>query len=105
MLFDQQTKKWSELLDSRFSEDHPGWQQWSGDSKHVYVGARTGTQGYSFYRVGIADHKLERVARFEVREGTIGVWGTWFGVTPDGSPLLLRDLSIHETYALDVDLP
>jgi Tol biopolymer transport system component len=110
LLFDQQTQKWSELLNSRLTgaaspQEHPGWPQWSSDSRHVYVGAKTGTQGYSVYRVGIADHKLGRVARFEVPEGTIGVWGTWFGVTPDGSPLLLRDLSIHEIYALDVDLP
>jgi Tol biopolymer transport system component/DNA-binding winged helix-turn-helix (wHTH) protein len=107
LLFDQQTQKWSELLDSSLTgaTSPSGWPQWSGDSKYVYVGAKTGTQGYSVYRVAIADHKLERVARFEVPEGTIGVWGPWFGVTPDGSPLLLRDLSIDEIYALDVDLP
>jgi len=109
-LFDLQTQKWSELLDNSLTgaaspQELPGWPQWSGDSRYVYVGARTGQQGYSFYRVGVADHKLERVARFEVPEGTTGAWGTWCGVTPDGSPLLLRDLSIHEIYALDVDLP
>jgi len=110
MLFDRQTQKWSELLDSAITgaaspQENPGWPQWSGDSKYVYVGAKTGAQGYSFYRVGIANHQLERVATVEVPEGTTGVWGTWMGVTPDGSPLLLRDQSIHEIYALDVDLP
>jgi len=110
MLFDLQKQKWSELLDSAITgaasaDENPGWPQWSGDSKYVYAGAKRGTQGYSFYRVGIANHKLERVATVEVPEGTTGIWGTWMGVTPDGSPLLLRDQSIQEIYALDVDLP
>jgi Tol biopolymer transport system component/DNA-binding winged helix-turn-helix (wHTH) protein len=106
MLFDQHTQKWTDLLDSKII--NPGWPQWSGDSRYIYVRGTTpgrdDTHGLSLYRIGIANHNLERVAAVEIPEGTTGVWG-WMGVTPDGSPLLLRDLSIQEIYALDVDLP
>lgn len=34
-----------------------------------------------------------------------GVWGVWSGVAPDGSVLTVRDVSSHEIYALDLQLP
>jgi hypothetical protein len=103
LLFDTQTQKWSELV----NRQNPGisWQQWSSDSKSVYVSDLGDRHAPVFYRVRIADRKLERVAAFEVPEGSTGYWVSWTGVAPDGSPLLLRDLSIQEIYALDVDLP
>ncbi len=105
LLFDQQTQKWTILLDGKATRvGNFGYPQWSGDGKYVYV--KSGTDKASLvYRVGVADHKVERVAQFDVPEGLTGVWGSWVGVTPDGSPLVLRDLSIQEIYALDVDLP
>jgi hypothetical protein len=59
----------------------------------------------SVYRIRIPDGKVERVAAFEIPEGITGLWVGWAGVDPDGNPLVLRDLSIQEIYALDVDLP
>jgi Tol biopolymer transport system component len=106
MLFDRRTEKWADLLDGKII--NPGWPQWSGDSRYVYVRGTTpgkdDTHALSLYRVGIANHNLERVAAVEIPEGTTGVWG-WMGVSPDGAPLLLRDASIQEIYALDVELP
>ena len=34
-----------------------------------------------------------------------GVWGSWSGIAPDGSVLAVRDVSSHEVYALDLQLP
>jgi DNA-binding winged helix-turn-helix (wHTH) protein/Tol biopolymer transport system component len=34
-----------------------------------------------------------------------GVWGVWFALTPDGDPLILRDLTTTDLYAIDLDLP
>jgi hypothetical protein len=83
-----------------------GWQQWSSDSKSVYVAdAGHRLEAAVFDRVRIPDGKVERVATVEVREGITGYWAGWLGTAPDGSPLLLRDLSIQEVYALDVGLP
>ena len=103
-LFDQQTKKWSEVA-GRSSGS--AWPQWSSDSKYVYFGRdpemRAGT--FHVYRLGVTDRKIEPVASVNVPEGLVGVWGGWMSTAPDGTPLLLRDLSIQEIYALDVDLP
>lgn len=105
VLFDQRTQKWSELLSNRKPGTGLGWQVWSKDSKSVYVTDISDKHAPVFYRIRIADHNIERVAALEVPEGTTGQWNGWAGMTPDGSPLLLRDLSINEIYALDVDLP
>jgi len=37
------------------------------------------------------------------RTGVFDFW--WSGLTPDGSPLVLRDIGTKEIYALDVELP
>ena len=103
-LFDQQTKKWSEVA-KRASGS--AWPQWSSDSKYVYLGHDPELRAGSFhvYRLRVTDRKIEPVASVNVPEGLVGVWGGWMSTAPDGTPLLLRDLSIQEIYALDVDLP
>jgi hypothetical protein len=35
----------------------------------------------------------------------IGPFFPWNGVAPDGSPILVRDISTQEIYALDVQFP
>jgi len=35
----------------------------------------------------------------------IFAWTPWSGLTPDGSPLVLRDISSQEVYALDFEAP
>ena len=40
---------------------------------------------------------------FGLLRGRLG--GTWSGMAPDGSVLTVRDVSSHEVYALDVQLP
>ena len=48
----------------------------------------------AFYRVQIKDHKLERVASLkDVKRPTSGSFASWTGLTPDDSPLALRDIS------------
>jgi Tol biopolymer transport system component len=101
-LFDQQTHQWSELV-NRKGFGGFGFQQWSPDSKSVYVVDHE--HGFAIDRVGIGDRKIERVAAIEVPGGVTGSGGPWMSVAPDGSLLLLRDLSIQEIYALDVDWP
>jgi hypothetical protein len=36
---------------------------------------------------------------------TTGTWGEWFGFAPDDSPLLARDISTQEIYALEMQWP
>jgi len=56
-------------------------------------------------RVRVADRKLERLADLKGFRRVVSGWLPWSGVTPDGAPLLLRDISSQEVYALDFEAP
>ncbi len=99
LLFDFASQKWSELASASI-----GFTQWSADSKYVYFDT-----GYSanaaVYRVRISDRKLERVADLRNFRRVVTNFISWSGVTPDGSPLLMRDTGTQEVYALDFEAP
>ena len=59
----------------------------------------------AIYRVGIADRKVERVASLQNFRRVVNPWLSWMGLTPDGSPLLMRDIGSQEVYALDFEEP
>ena len=107
MLFDFETRKWSELV----SGSLVFWQEWSADSKYVsYITTPPGSFDIDslvlYSRVDINSHKIERVANLEQTRGLhAGRFGTYYGVTPDGSPLFLRNTGFQEIYALDVVWP
>jgi serine/threonine protein kinase/Tol biopolymer transport system component len=95
-LFEVATQKWVEL--ARFPMGYPSW---SRDSNYIYFDT-LGTEA-AFYRVKVSDRKLEQLVSLKnIRRG-----GTyqWTGITPDGSPLLLRDVGNEEIYALDWEAP
>ena len=93
MLFDFQTQKRQEL--ARISMGFPNW---SKNSDYVYFLHQENQP--SVMRVRIRDHKVERVADLKnFRQA--GFYTVWLGMSPDDSPLLLRDLGTQEVYALD----
>jgi serine/threonine protein kinase/Tol biopolymer transport system component len=98
-IFDLSSQKWSEL--GKIGAAYPNW---SLDSKYIYFRSVPEDRAW-LCRLRIADAKLERLGSLkDIREtGVFGWW--WVGLTPDGSPLLLRDIGTEEIYALDVDLP
>jgi eukaryotic-like serine/threonine-protein kinase len=98
-LFDLKTRKWQDLT----SVGPVGYPNWSRDGKYVYYDAGSGDQA-GFYRVRISDHKVERIINLKDIRRT-GFLGPWAGLTPDDSPLVLRDISTQEIYALDVYFP
>jgi hypothetical protein len=57
------------------------------------------------YRVRLADHKVEEIASLKDFRRMVTPWSTWFGVTPDGSLLVIRDAGSQEVYALDLEVP
>jgi Tol biopolymer transport system component len=99
MLFDFASQKWSEVASMSV-----GFTQWSTDSNYVYFDT-----GYSadpaVYRVRITDEKLERIASLKDFRRAVTGFVTWSGLTPDGSPLLMRDTGTQEVYALDLETP
>jgi DNA-binding winged helix-turn-helix (wHTH) protein/Tol biopolymer transport system component len=84
--------------------DYP---HWSADGTYVcfrtpYFRGRVRNPGV--YRWLVSTNRIEKLAGdpdFRLN----GVDGAWSGLTPDGSFLVLRDLSTSDLYALDVELP
>ena len=99
MLFDSSTRHWSDLLKMSV-----GSTSWSQDSKYIYFDTGL-VENPAFYRVRVADRKLERLADLKGLRRVVFAWIPWSGVTPDGAPLLLRDVSSQEVYALDFETP
>lgn len=84
---------------AHFSSTHRGRETASTSTP------RSTAQGARFYRVRVGDHRMEKVADVKVGSLAAGVFGSWTGLAPDNSPLLLRDTSFQEIYALDWRLP
>jgi len=100
-VFDRRLRKWRVLVPGR----HASYPCWSTDGKYLYflsvLAATT-----DFYRVRVDDGVLELVANVQVPRGlAAGFSGRWTGLGPGDTPLLLRDTSIQEIYALTVKWP
>jgi Tol biopolymer transport system component len=95
MLFDFTTQKWTEL-----AKIFVAYPTWSRDSRYLYFdGILDNQEGY--YRVQLAGGKLERLFSMQGFRAAGGDFGNWSGLAPDQSPLLVRDASIQELYALE----
>ena len=99
LLFNFATQKWSELAKTTI-----GSFQWSADGRFVYFDNGFSTD-QAVYRVGIADQKIEQVAALRGFRRVVTPWNTWFGLTPEGAPLLMHDVGSQEVYALDFEAP
>ena len=75
---------------------------WSRNGKHIYFESYRADP--AIFRIGVSNRKLERVVSLkDVRlTGDID-WG--FTVDPEDSPLILRDVTVQEVYALDLEAP
>jgi Tol biopolymer transport system component len=101
VLFDFTTQHWEQLA----VMDSVGYLSWSRKGEYLYFDAAT-RDGVSIYRVSARDHRLERVTAIPPPIGlAFGLFGPWTGLDPDDSPLLMRQTSIQEIYALDWKLP
>ena len=98
-LFEFATQQWSEIVSHSV-----GSMQWSGDNKYVYFDTGLGAE-QAVYRVRLQDRNVELIGNFQDFRRTVLPWVSWMGLTPDGSPLLMRDISTQEVYALDFEAP
>jgi len=98
--FDFKSQKWSPLVNDPVDD----WVQ-SWDGRCIYF-QKSDAPGTKAFRIWLADRRIEPVADLSgaKRVEEPGV-GTWFGVAPDGSALITRDIGIQEIYALDVKWP
>jgi eukaryotic-like serine/threonine-protein kinase len=97
LLFDLQTQKWTELANGSLS-----WLNWSHDGQYVYV--LDSRRKDAVVRIRISDHKAEQVADLK-SFATTGRYGGCLALTPDDSPLLLRDTGSQDVYALNWETP
>ena len=79
-----------------------GWLNLSKDGQYIYVLDFNGAG--AVLRTRIADHKTEKVADLTNLVIT-GRFGGGLSISPDNSPLLLRDTGTQDIYALDWELP
>ncbi len=101
MLYDFQTKKWSEWFTDSDDINYGGW---SSDSRYFYYDTVI-ADNLTCRRVKLGDHHPEDLFSLGALRRYRGFWGFWGGVAPDNSRLYVRDASTQEIYALDVDLP
>jgi Tol biopolymer transport system component len=100
MLFDSNTNRWSTLVEGK----QLAFNEWSHDGKYVYMRENWRGAG-ELVRVRIKDHVLERVLSLKDFPQLSDVFAAWIGLTPDDAPLLMRDRSVQEIYALDLNFP
>jgi Tol biopolymer transport system component len=98
-LYETSTHQWTELV-----AQSVGYPQWSADSKYVYFDSGIGAN-VAIYRVRIADKKVETVADVRNFNRVVQAWVSWMGLTPEGSPLVMRETGSQEIYALDLEVP
>jgi Tol biopolymer transport system component/DNA-binding winged helix-turn-helix (wHTH) protein len=96
MLFDFATQTWSELAKDIYVVP----VNWSADGRSV-VYVRRGAQP-AILRVAIADRKVEEIVSLRDLRQTGFRGAIWTGLTPDDSPMFLRDTGTQEIYALDL---
>ncbi|HYL13263.1 MAG TPA: protein kinase [Terriglobales bacterium] len=98
MLYDFASRKWSQLAQATFA-----YNSWSHDSRYVYL--EDYSQGDDIVRVSVQGGPLQRLESVKDVPRGSDPWASWLGLGPDDAPLLMRDQSTQEIYALDLQLP
>ena len=98
MLYEFATGKWSPLAQATFA-----YNSWSHDSRYVYL--EDYSRGDDIVRVSVHGGPLQVMQSVKDVPRGSDPWASWLGLGPDDAPLLMRDQSTQEIYALDVQLP
>ena len=92
LLYDLVANQWAQRASFRM-----GYPNWSHDSKYIYlVNLANGT---GICRVRIGDGKIEPMVDM-ARRHQYWTDDAWLGLTPEDAPLLSRDSSIQQIFAL-----
>jgi serine/threonine protein kinase/Tol biopolymer transport system component len=95
-LYDFSTQKWSDLAQAPIGDI--GFYP---DSKAVFY-SNQDTQ--KVFRIRLRDRKVEEITDLHsMHRPTLHYWPPWTGLTPDGSPLFMRNLGSNEIYALEME--
>ena len=94
-VFDVVTQRWRKLVDNVNGND----LSWSADSQYLYASRPAGNQP-EILRISLRDSKAETVVDLRSFSALTGQIGKWFGLTPDGSILVSREMDGNEIYSL-----
>jgi Tol biopolymer transport system component len=98
MIFDFKSQSWQGLEDDPIDNK---W--WSYDGKYFYFD-KLMENDPAIYRIRLSDRAIERIVSLKQIRRSLNIMGWWSGLTPAGDPMVLRDTSIEEIYALDWDV-
>jgi Tol biopolymer transport system component/DNA-binding winged helix-turn-helix (wHTH) protein len=93
MLYDFPTKKWRATKTGNVNNP-----TWSGDCKYVYFD--TAGADRTLRRVRVSDGHIDELTSLH-SYSNLAWW--WSGVTPDSSPMILRNLGTTEIYSLSLE--
>ena len=97
-IYDWKTSKWSKLAEGLFA-----FQNWSRDAKYLYAEQYNG-QDDDFVSISVPDGKIVRLFTLKQVPRGFDPFESWVGLS-DGEPLLMRDKSTQEIYALKLQYP
>jgi Tol biopolymer transport system component len=99
-VFDFNTRKWTKI-----AEPPNEWYAWSHNGKYIQYGSIVKGEAV-LKRLRVSDGKVETLISLKnLNRVGFNSYNTWLGVATDGSPLAIRDASIFDIFALDLELP
>jgi Tol biopolymer transport system component len=97
MLFELKAQHWTVLEESLCPCEFPDF---SHDGKSLYF--LSPEHERTIYRITINDRNTEAVVSLkDLRPPSDEFWYVWFGLANDDSPLVVRDASVREIYAVE----
>jgi Tol biopolymer transport system component/DNA-binding winged helix-turn-helix (wHTH) protein len=101
LLYEFSSRKWTVIAKGL---GPIGYMEWADGGKSILFDTLL-VQEPAFYRLRLSDLHLDTVVKIGDVRRYYGPFGPWTGIAPDGSPLLVRDISNEEIYSLDLQLP
>lgn len=100
LLYDFAKQSWEKLTSVKVA--YPIWSQ---DGRCIYFNNLSDAK-MPEYRLCLSDRKPQLIANMaEAGPIVMGNFWQWTGVSPDGSILATRDISLEEIYSAELDLP
>jgi WD40 repeat protein len=95
--YDFSTGEWRTVRDDGTLLAYPTW---APDGDHILV-----SENNTRVRINVRDGRKEVVVDFGDLRRLQTIFGQWVGHAPDGSVLTLRDTSLDEIFALELEAP
>jgi Tol biopolymer transport system component/DNA-binding winged helix-turn-helix (wHTH) protein len=97
LLLDRHANRWEVLKNG----EDIGYNEWSHDGRYVYFRETINGSG-ALARIAIKNHAYEDLLSLKDFPQSDDGLAWWIGLTPDDSPLLMRNRSVQEIYALNL---